>query len=193
MVAPLKVPPATADDLQASANADRLELVAGALIEKAAPSPSHSFAEAKIVEAVHLFNRRPGGRGPGGWWIFTEIHVGYAGGEIYCHDVAGWRRERLATRPAAWPVRERPDWVCEIISPRHEASDLVVKPRTLHAAEVPHYWVVDPEAQLLLVHRWSPAGYVVIQRAVAGETLRAEPFADVELHVGMLFGDDPLD
>jgi Uma2 family endonuclease len=185
--------PATGEELLARADADRLELIAGAIVEKAVPSPTHSFAEAKVVEAVHSFNRRAGGRGPGGWWIFTEIHVGYPRGEIYCHDVAGWRRDRLATRPAEWPVRARPDWVCEIVSPKHESNDLVVKPRTLHGAEVPHYWVVDPEEQILLVHRWSPDGYTVVQRALAGETIRAEPFGEIELHVGMLFGDDQDD
>src|SRR5213595_3232300 len=96
--------PATGDDLFARADADRLELIGGDIVEKAVPSPTHSFAEAKLVAAVDPFNRRPGGRGPGGWWIFTEIHVGYSGGEIYCHDVAGWRRDRLAERPKDWPV-----------------------------------------------------------------------------------------
>ena len=162
-------------------------------MEKATPSPTHSFAEGKVVEAVHAFNRRPGGRGPGGWWIFPEIHVEYSTGEIYCHDVAGWRRDQLEARPTAWPVRTRPDWVCEIVSPKHERNDLVVKPRTLHVAEVRHYWLVDPEELILLVHRWSADGYTVVQRASAGETIRAEPFSEIELHVGMLFGDDADD
>ena len=185
--------PATAEDLVARADSDRLEIVAGELVEKAAPSPGHSFAEAKLAVAVDPYNRRPSSRGPGGWWIFTEIHVEYPRGEIYCHDVAGWRRDRLALRPTEWPVRVRPDWVCEIVSPRHERNDLVIKPRTLHGAEVPHYWLVDPEEQLLLVHRWSPDGYTVVQRATAGETIRAEPFDGIELRVGVLFGHDEDD
>lgn len=185
--------PATREELFARADADRLELVAGEIVEKATPSPPHSFAEGKVLEAVHGFNRRSGGRGPGGWWIFPEIHVEYPTGEIYCHDVAGWRRDRLETRPTEWPVRARPDWVCEIVSPKHERNDLVVKPRTIHLAEVRHYWLVDPEEQILLVHRWSPDGYTVVQRASTGETIRAEPFSEIELHVGMLFGDDPDD
>lgn len=65
-----------------------------------------------------------------------------------------------------------------------------MKPRVLHIAEVPHYWVVDPEEQILLVHRWSPDGYVVVQRAAEGETVRAEPFDAIELRVGVLFGDE---
>lgn len=192
MVAPSRRS-ATFEDLLASDDADRLEIIGGEIVEKAAPSWGHSFAENKLAVAVDPFNRRPGGRGPGGWWILTEIHVGYPRGETYCHDTAGWRRDRVPERPTEWPVRLRPDWVCEIVSPKHERNDLVVKPRVLHAAEVPHYWILDPEERLLLVHRWSPDGYIVVQRATAGETIRAEPFDAIELRVGVLFGDDEDD
>jgi Uma2 family endonuclease len=91
-------------------------------------------------------------------------------------------------RPNEWPVRVRPDWVGEIVSPRHEKDDLVTKPRTLHAAEVPHYWVLDPEEAVLLVHRWSKDGYIVVVRASIGEIVRAEPFDAIELDVAALFG-----
>jgi Uma2 family endonuclease len=192
MVASLRKP-ATFEDLLARDNPDRLEIIGGEIVERAMPSPGHSLAENKLAVATDPFNRRPGSRGPGGWWIFTEIHVGYRSGETYCHDTAGWRRDRVATRPTEWPIRIRPDWVCEIVSPKHERHDLIDKPRVLHAAEVPHYWVVDPDERILLVHRWSPDGYTVVQRAAAGETVRAEPFEAIALRVGMLFGDEEDD
>jgi hypothetical protein len=91
--------------------------------------------------AVDPFNRKPGSGGPGGWWIFMEIHVAYPRGEIHCPDAAGWRRDRFPARPTEWPIRLRPDWVCEIVSPKHERHDLVDKPRVLHSAEVPHDWI----------------------------------------------------
>jgi Uma2 family endonuclease len=181
---------ATFDDLLAREDDERLEIIGGEIVHKATPSPPHSFTQIKLGVAVDPFNRKPGPRGPGGWWIFTEIHVGYRGGEVYCHDSAGWRRDRVAERPKDWPVRIRPDWVCEIVSAKHERRDLVDKPRVLHASEVPHYWVVDPDERILLVHRWSPDGYTIVQRAAAGETIRAEPFEAIELRVGELFGDD---
>jgi Uma2 family endonuclease len=192
MVAPLRTP-ATFEDLRAQDDPDRLEIIGGEIFEKAMPSPRHALTEIKLGVVVDPFNRKPGRRGPGGWWVFTEIHVGYARGEIYCHDVAGWRRDRVPIRPAEWPVRIRPDWACEIMSPSHEKHDLVDKPRVLHAAEVPHYWVVDPDEQLLLVHRWSRDGYTIVQRAAAGELIRAEPFEAIELPVSAIFGDDDDD
>jgi Uma2 family endonuclease len=182
---------ATLDELIARGDTDRLEIIGGEIVDKAIPSPLHSFTELKLGVAVDPYNRKPGGRrGPGGWWIFGDIHTGYQDGEMYCHDAAAWRRDRVAARPDEWPVRVRPDWVCEIVSPTQAIHDRVTKPRTLHAAEVGHYWLLEPEEQLLRVHRWSPEGYVVIQQAGAGETIRAEPFEEIEIRVAMLFGDD---
>ncbi len=191
MVAPSRTP-ATLEDLVAHGEDARLEIIGGELVEKAVPSPNHSMTENMLAVAVGPFNRRPGARGPGSWWIFTEIHVAYPGGDVFCHDTAGWRRDRVATRPATWPVRVRPDVVCEIVSPKHEKTDLVDKPRVLHLAEVPHYWVLDPDERILLGHRWSPDGYTIVQRAAAGETVRAEPFEAIELVVGELYGDDDV-
>ena len=190
MATPSRPKLATALDLGELPAHDRHEIVAGAIVEKAAPSAEHSFAESRLGGLLHGFNRRPGRRGPGGWWILTEIHVEYVAGELYCHDAAGWRHERCPDRPTGWPLRARPDWVCEIISPKHERQDLVVKPRTLHAAGVPHYWALHPEERMLLVHRWAAAGYTVVMTATSGDIVRAEPFDALELDVSELFGDE---
>lgn len=190
MAVPSKPTPATVADLEAIADNDRLEIVGGAIVEKAAPSSAHGFAEGRLGGVLHGFNRRPGSRGPGGWWIMLEIHVEHTSGEVYCHDAAGWRRDRHPERPSGWPVRSRPDWVCEIVSPSHERQDLVVKPRVLHAAEVPYYWALHPEEKILLVHPWAPDGYTVVLRATSGDRVRAEPFDAMELDVSELFGDE---
>ena len=158
-------------------DSDRVEIVGGTAVEKPAASFAHSLAHGRLGGMLHPFNR-----GASGWWICGAVHVEYERGELYRHDLAGWHRERLIEPPREWPVRVAPDWACEIVSPNHQRADLVDKPRVLHRARVPHYWVVNPEEKLLLVHRWSPDGYVIVQRA--------EPFEAIELRVGELFGDD---
>jgi hypothetical protein len=65
--------------------------------------------------------------------------------------------------------------------------------RTLHGAEVPHYWILSPEEKVLVVHRHSAAGYVVVLTCSSNETVYAEPFDDIELRVGVLFGDEDED
>lgn len=65
-----------------------------------------------------------------------------------------------------------------------------MKPRTLHVAEVPHFWALHPEEKMLLVHRWTRPGYTVVMTASSGDRVRAEPFDTTELDVAELFGDE---
>lgn len=58
--------PATFEDLLAREDPDRLEVIGGEIVEKAMPSPVHSYTEIKLGVAVDPFNRKPGTRGPGG-------------------------------------------------------------------------------------------------------------------------------
>src|SRR5205807_2284016 len=140
-------------------------------------SADHGAAQARVLTAIgRRHDRKPGGRWPGGWWIVTECDTEYAAHEIFLHDAAGWRRDRMPERPTGRPVRVRPDWACEILSPSNEKRDLVDKLRVLHAAGVPHYWILNPETKILTVHRWSREADLVVLRAAAGETVRAEPF-----------------
>src|SRR5438552_90457 len=136
----------TSDELAAMADRDRYELIRGSLVERVMPSFGHAVGGPKFGEILGPFNRKPGSpRGPGGWWILGEIHVEYEAHETFCHDIAGWRRERMSEPPdVKWPMKIRPDWVCEIASPNHEKRDFVDKPAVLHRAGVPHYWILHP-------------------------------------------------
>ena len=185
---------ATLDDLWAIPEAERFhELVAGQLIQKAAPTGEHGDAQAGVVGAVRSpFQRKPGGGGPGGWWIATEVEVLLTSGDVVRPDVLGWRREHCPERPTGTPVKVRPDWVCEVVSASNATDDTVKKLRLYHQVGVLHYWLADPRDATLTIMRWSPDGYVTLMRAERGEVVRAEPFEAIEIVVGTLFGDDPL-
>lgn len=91
--------------------------------------------------------------------------------------------------PKEWPIRIRPDWVCEILSPGNYTNDTLKKFRNYHRYQVPYYWIIDPQHHIVTVYRYSEPGYVVLNMAGPGETVKAEPFEAVELDVGELFGD----
>jgi Uma2 family endonuclease len=170
------------------------ELVAGEIVEKADPSGEHGDAQAGVVGAVRpAYQRRPGRGGPGGWWIVTEVEVLLETGDVVRPDVLGWRRERCPERPTGTPVKLRPDWICEVVSPRNANDDTIKKLRLYHRIGLPHYWLVDPRDATLTVLRWGEDGWVTLVRAERGEVVRAEPFDAVALAVGTLFGDDPPD
>lgn len=187
---PAKIARATIADLLAIPEERRRhEIVDGVLVEKEAASVRHGAAQVRLSRELAPYDRRPGGRSPGGWWFATEVEVLFEESQILRPDIAGWRRERLAELPSEVPIGVRPDWICEILS-KNRRNDLIKKKRVYHRHEVGHYWIVDPIEETLAVHRWHTDGYVEILVADRDERVRAEPFEAVELRVGVLFGDD---
>lgn len=182
---------ATAADLAALPGHVRAEVLGGVIVERASPSAEHGYAQAGLTAFLwSRFNRRTGGPPPGGWWLLTEVEIELEQHEVYVPDVVGWRRERVPERPLGRPVTILPDWVCEVLSPSNAKDDLVTKLRAYQRARVPHYWVIDPQNQILMVYRWQEQGYTVVLSASRGERVRAEPFAEAELLVGILFGEE---
>lgn len=184
---------ATVADLLAMYGEDsRVEIIHGELVEKAMPRLEHGELSQIIAEVLgKRFRRRsPGGKWPGGWRLFNEVHVEYELGEVFCHDLCGYRRDLHPELPKAWPSPIRPDWVCELLSPGHEKRDLHDKWKVLQQAGVPHYWIVNPEEKLLRVFRLENTRYSCVITAVSGEVVRAEPFDAVELRASVLFGDE---
>lgn len=172
---------------------ERLEVHGGQVVPKEAARYEHSDAQRGVAIAVGApFNRRPGGGGPGGWWIATEVEVAYPGW-TFLHDLAGWRRDHLQAKPTGRPIRVIPDWVCEILSSNRK-HDTVTKFDVLGRAGVRHYWLIDVDARELVVHRLETAGWFRVGAFVGGgpgERARIEPFEAEEIEVAMLFGDDP--
>jgi Uma2 family endonuclease len=184
--------PYTIADWQSQPEDRRLELIDGQFVEKAAPTIQHGVAQLSTGSCIgSAFHRKSGGGGkPGGWWIATEVDI-VLDERGYRPDLTGWRRERMPTMPTERPIVLRPDWLCEIVSESNRATDTVTKLRRYHQAGVPHYWTLDQVDRTLTVYRHHPEGYLVAVRAEATERVRAEPFEAVELHVAVLFGDDP--
>lgn len=185
---------ATTADLLAIPEHERFhELIAGELVPKAAPSAEHGTAQRKLGELVGPFDHRPGSRWPGGWWLMTEVEVEFETSETYRPDVVGWRRDRVAERPRGNPVRSRPDWIAEILSPTNSGMDRVTKLNAYHRFAVPHYWILDPHEQTLSAFRWTATGYLLVRAAGAGERVRVEPFDAIELDVAEMFGAEPAE
>src|SRR5690606_5912195 len=143
------------------------------LVDKAAPSPEHGSAQVGLSGVLFGFRGPRGGgpRGPGGWWLMSEVEVSYEAHEVYRHDLVGWRRERVPAPLRGRPVEVRPDWVCEILSPSNAANDTVRKQRVLHRHRVPHYWLLDPIERTLRVLRFTDQGYLEVLSATADETV----------------------
>jgi Uma2 family endonuclease len=170
----------------------RHELIEGVIMEKGASSAEHGGVQRRLSARIDPFERRPGGRWPGGWWFATEVDVYFDEANTFRPDVAGWRRERMPEQPRGTPVMVRPDWVCEILSTIRR-NDLIKKKRVYHRYGVMHYWILDPIEEVLTVERWAPDGYTEILIAERTDVVRAEPFEALPLVIGTLFGDEEED
>lgn len=194
MSAAEKLPPlpATVDDLLSLADEGRgFEILDGEIIEKQT-SGEHSQTQVKLGARLDPFHRRSGGPPgqPGGWWFATECLIDFGPGQLLRPDVAGWRRERMPQRPSGTVQTLCPDWICEILSPSNETNDTIRKRRIYYRHRMPHYWLIDPIKGTLQVLRWTTEAYVEALTARRGQTVRAEPFTELPLPVGVLFGDD---
>jgi hypothetical protein len=153
-------------------------------------APDHSFIQFCIGQTLGpFFNKKGGPKFPGGWWLFDECAVRYGDGNLFLHDLGGWKRSRVPERPRRHPITERPDWVCEILSTNH-SNDRHTKRAVLHEHQVPYYWIVDPIGRLIEVYEWAEKGYLLLMTFDESYTGRIPPFEAVELKVSVLFGEE---
>lgn len=117
-----------ADLLAISEDQRHHELIGGEIVRKAVLSAEHGTAQRRLGSMVDPFDRRPGGRWPGGWWLMTEVEVVFSDLEIYRPDLLGWRRDRVPERPRGTPVASGTTGSARSVTnqrrprPRHEAE-----------------------------------------------------------------------
>lgn len=172
---------------------ERAEFIGGQIVQKSLPSGKHGKLEMRLgFQIASKFLRKSRDDGTGGWWIQTETSVLHPGvREIHTHDLVGWRRDRVSEEPLDYPVRERPDWVCEIAVSTLR-KDIRDTRAALDAEDVPFYWVLDAaNEQLLIFERVD--GHLVQTRNLFREDgmQRIPPFEVVEFSMPLLLGDDP--
>lgn len=189
-----KVQLATFADLLLIPEEERFhEILDGEIVQKALPRGEHGVAQSWIAAAlIPSFSRRPNGPSrPGGWWFATEPTIELSLHETVQPDVAGWLRERMPNRPSGYPIKLRPDWVCEIMCDGDARRRDGLQKRRIYADHgVPFYWLVDTEHELLTVLTLTDRGYVELLTASRTDRVHAAPFDLIELQVGVLFGDD---
>ena len=176
---------ATYADLYAVPDNFVAEIIAGELY--ATPRPAMPHAHAASVLGIELggpFHR--GRNGPGGWVLLDEPELHF-GEDVLVPDIAGWRRERLPTVPAAAYLTLAPDWVCEVLSPSTETIDRGQKLAVYARQGVSHAWLVDPLLETLEVLRLESQRWSVRMKHEGRANVRAEPFDAIELELAALW------
>jgi Uma2 family endonuclease len=164
------------------------EIIAGELHATPRPAGLHTLAASALGGSLGP-PFQFGDGGPGGWWILDEPEL-HLRDDVLVPDLAGWRRERMPAPPAGAYFDVSPDWVCEVLSPATRRLDRVHKLPLYAAARVWHLWLVDPEARTLEVYRRESNLWVLVATHGDDARVRAEPFADVELDLLRLWGQE---
>lgn len=177
----------TIDDLMDALKADeRLELINGEIVKRPMARFEHGQVQFNLGDELGQLRRK--GSGDGGWWFAAEVSVKYSEHQVPCHDMAGWRKERVPKKPSG-VVTISPDWVCEIVSPGHISKDTVQILNILKDNKVPYYWIIDPEEKALTVYQFVEDGYKVIASIQEQSKVRLEPFPELEFDLAYIFGD----
>lgn len=182
----------TVDDLfDAMLDDERVELINGEIVKRPMARFEHGRVQSGVSDEVAFYKRK---KGPDGWWIATEVSVRYNEHHCPTHDLAGWRKSSLPEPPTG-VMSVRPDWVCEITSPGHERKDLVVQLLQLETWQVPYYWIISPEDQMIIVYEYEAAqGHyrVVFSREYSVETdsglIAIPPFEERGIDLAYIFG-----
>jgi Uma2 family endonuclease len=181
---------ATYEDLKRYPEGEHVEIVDGEIYCFPNPLPRHEHVVCGLViDIAGAFDR--GRSGPEGWWILTSVDVELERHSVVQPDLAGWRRQRMADFPETRPIRVRPDWTCEVLSPSNARHDLIRKADLYLRNEVPFYWLVDPDLRVLTAYERSAGSWLRLGAWGDGDRVRIRPFEDVELDVGRLFAPPP--
>ncbi len=161
------------------------EIINGELIVTPRPSRRHIYAGSTLGDEIGP-PYRIGRGGPGGWIILDEPEISL-GESILVPDMAGWRKERFPVEePHNW-ISVAPDWVCEILSPGTAQLDRAEKMPLYARHHIRHAWLIDPILKTLEVFRLEPEQWIVLGVYTGSARVRAEPFSEVELDLGLLW------
>ena len=166
MVTPPPVIKHTYADYCLTPDDERYELLDGELIMVPAPGTGHQIVAMELGTLLHVFVKARGlGR------VFSAPYdVVLSETNVVQPDLLFIANERTHIITPD-NVQGPPDLVVEILSPSTANRDRTRK-RALYAQYgVPEYWLVDPDARTVTVLRLGAAGFTLVARYGAGDTL----------------------
>lgn len=140
----------------------RYELYDGEVIVVPAPLPRHQLVSIRLGEVLIEYRRATGGL-----VLFSPIDIVFSEHNVVQPDIVYFRdgRRHLIDMMAA--IRIPPDLVVEVLSRSTEARDRGRKMQMFARFGVPEYWIVDPVANTVEVHRLDAGGYTYL--GISGE------------------------
>jgi len=164
------------------------EIVRGEIQTHPSPNAPHAVAASRLGALLSgPFDF--GTNGPGGWILIDEPRIRF-GDEMRIPDLGGWRVERYQPLEEG-PFTVMPDWVCEVLSRSTAKEDRTQKMPLYARYGIPCMWVLDPTARTVEVYRLQSEHWLLLDTFGEDDRIRAEPFAEVELDLSLLWQPSP--
>lgn len=183
----------TIDDLMALPEDTKAELIDGKIYFMAPAAATHSSICGALQVDIGGYckpKKYKTPQSPDQWRIIPEAWTYYDDHNSFVHDIAAFSWTDLPELPEKGPIKVKPTWVCEVLSPSNWAHDTQDKRVALEKYEVPYYWLVEPRAKNILVFELKPdfEHYQLIYSAgVSDGLVKLPPFGDLELDLAEIF------
>jgi len=180
----------TYEDLLALPDDGRLhELIDGDHVVTPAPSTRHQDISGELFAALkNYLARHPIGR-----VYFPRVDVVLSDTDLVEPDLLFVSNDRRSIIEAT-AIKGAPDLVVEIVSPSSRRTDEVTKRRLYGRFGVREYWIVDPEIEVVKIHRLQADGSFPRVAELAREsedTLESPLLPGFSLRLGDLFVEPP--
>ncbi|MCY4659647.1 MAG: Uma2 family endonuclease [Acidobacteria bacterium] len=161
----------------------RYELLDGDLIMVPAPNLKHQKVQRRLGQRLSQFIEE---HDPGEFF-YAPCDVFLSNSNVVQPDLLFVSQEREDLLSDGEKVRGAPDLVVEILSPSTVDKDRGIKRELYSAYGVTEYWLVDPIAETVAIHRQRGGVLAATHTFGRGQTLRSPLFAGLELRMDDVF------
>ena len=162
---------------------ERYELLDGDLMMVPAPNVKHQRVSARLHVLLHRFIEDRGL----GTLLYAPCDVVLSDDDVVQPDLLFVSRDREEQLLKQENVRGAPDLVVEILSPSSEDTDRGAKHKLYGRHGVTEYWLVDPIAETVSIHRQRGGVLVAANTFSREQTLRSPLLAGLELDLEDVF------
>lgn len=186
----------TLEEFEKEVGGRRAELIDGEIVMMAPASPQHSITQGNLLNILSRDMAKEGNvpaqpkvDDPRYWKFIIEAWTYYAPRTALVHDIAAFQASKFEL-PQKGPIRSKPIWVCEILSPSNWSHDTNTKRFILEQHNVPYYWIVDPLRRGIYVYHLKRSGehYQLLQAPdVDSGIVQLMPFEAIHINMKEIF------
>ena len=173
----------TYEDYRTTPADERYELLDGDLIMVPAPNLKHQRVQFRLSQALGQFILHH----ELGEFFYAPCDVVLSDTDIVQPDLLFVSRERAHLLRNGENVQGAPDLVIEILSPSTADKDRGIKRELYSRHGVREYWLIDPMAETVSIHRQQAGRLAVTRTFGRRDTLRSPLLAGLELRLDDVF------